>query len=212
MGRLYDITLPIHEDMIAYPGNPPIRLTPHSRIAHGDDANVIEISLGSHTGTHLDAAHHFVDGGQRVDELPLDRLIGPALVVELPSDVTAIGEEELRSAGIDGAKRVLLKTRNGELLGRDTFDEGFAHLTGHGAEYLVRSGVELVGIDYLSIEAFDADEPQAHRTLLEREVIVVEGVDLRDVPPGRYELICLPIKVAGADGAPLRAVLRELDS
>jgi arylformamidase len=211
MSMIHDITLPITEGMILYPDNPPVRLRPFNRIAHGDEANVTEISFGSHTGTHVDAAHHFVDGGQTVDELPLERLIGPALVVRIDDAVRAIGALELREAGIEGERRVLLRTRNADLLGRDSFEEDFAHITAEGAEYLLSAGVELVGIDYLSIEAFDAEEPQAHRTLLEREVVVVEGLDLRKVPPGRYELICLPLKVAGVDGAPLRAVLRSLE-
>jgi arylformamidase len=210
MRKLYDITLPIEEGMIAYPGNPETRLRPHSRIADGDDANVTELSFGSHTGTHVDAALHFIDGGQAVDELPLDTLIGEAVVVELPQDVKAIGAAELEAAGLGGAERVLLRTRNSELLGRDEFSEDFAYLTGDGAEYLVERGVRLVALDYLSVEAFDAEEPVAHETLLKREVVVVEGVDLRNVPAGRYELMCLPLKVKGIDGAPLRAVLREI--
>jgi arylformamidase len=210
MSRLYDITLPITESMITYPGNPPVQVQPHSRIADGDDANVTALSFGSHTGTHLDAAHHFVDGGQTVDQLPLDVLLGPALVVQLPDDVRAIGRDELARLELNGEERVLLRTRNSALLHKDQFDEDFAYLTGEGAEYLLELGVSLVAIDYLSIEAFDADEPEAHRTLLQREVIVVEGVDLSDVPPGRYELLCLPLKVAGIDGAPVRAVLRPL--
>jgi arylformamidase len=212
MSRLYDITLPITESMITYPGNPPVQVQPHSRIADGDDANVTALSFGSHTGTHLDAAHHFVDGGQTVDQLPLDVLLGPAVVVQLPSDVRAIGRDELARLELNGEERVLLRTRNSALLHKDEFDEDFAHLTGEGAEYLLELGVRLVAIDYLSIEAFDADEPAAHRTLLQREVIVVEGVDLSDVPAGRYELLCLPLKVAGIDGAPVRAVLRPLRS
>jgi arylformamidase len=210
MARLYDITLPIEEGMIAYPGNPETRVRPHSRIADGDDANVTELSFGSHTGTHVDAARHFIEGGQAVDALPLDTLIGEAVVVELPRNITAIGAAELEAAGVAGATRVLLRTRNAELLGQQEFSEDFAYLTGNGAAYLVEQGVRLVALDYLSVEAYDADEPAAHRTLLEKEVIVVEGVDLRDVPAGRYELLCLPLKVKGIDGAPLRAVLREL--
>jgi arylformamidase len=211
MPRIYDITLPITEDMITYPGNPPTRIRPHNSIEDGDDANVTELGFGSHTGTHLDAASHFVPGGQTVDALPLEVLIGPARVVHLPGDVTAIDEAVLREAGIESEERVLLRTRNAELLGRKEFEKDFAYLTGDGARYLVDEGVRLVAIDYLSVEAFEADEPVAHRTLLEREVIVVEGVDLRDVPAGRYELLCLPLKIAGIDGAPLRAVLREID-
>lgn len=211
MPRFYDLTLPIAEDMITYPGNPPTRVRPHSSIDDGDDANVTELSFGSHAGTHLDAARHFIPGGQTVDDLPLERLIGTARVLHFGDSVTAIGARELLDAGFDGERRILLRTRNAQLLGRDGFEEDFAYLTGDGAELLVEKGVELVGIDYLSIEAFDADTPHAHETLLEREVIVVEGLDLREVPAGEYELICLPLKVAGIDGAPVRAVLRTLD-
>lgn len=212
MARLHDVTMPITEGMITYPGNPTTRVDPHSSLEDGEDANVTKLTFGSHTGTHVDAAHHFIEGGQTVDELPLDLLIGPARVYVLPDDVSAIGADALRAAGVQGEERVLLKTRNSALLGRDEFEEDFAHLTGDGAEYLLEQGVRLVAIDYLSIEAFDADEPAAHRTLLEREVIVLEGVDLRRVDAGRYELICLPLKVAGIDGSPARVVLRSVDS
>jgi arylformamidase len=211
MAKLHDITLPIREGMITYPESPETRVEAHSRLAHGDDANVTKLTFGSHTGTHLDAAHHFVDGGQTVDELPLDVLIGPARVYDLPREVKAIGADELRQAGVTGEQRVLLRTMNSELLGRDEFSEEFAHLTADGARYLVDEGVRLVAIDYLSIEAFEADEPAAHRTLLEKEVVVIEGVDLREVEAGPYELLCLPLKVAGIDGAPARVVLRSVD-
>jgi arylformamidase len=211
MSRFYDISLPIREGMVTYPGDPPVRIRPHSRIADGDPANVLQLSFGSHTGTHVDAAHHFMDDGQRVDELPLDRLIGPARVVQIPADVTAIGERELRAVGIERERRLLLRTRNSDRIGRDQFDQDFAHLTPDGAEYLVGAGVQLVAIDYLSVEAYDAEQPLVHRTLLGAQVIIVEGVDLRQVPPGRYELICLPLRLAGADGSPVRAVLRHMD-
>jgi arylformamidase len=211
MTRIHDITMPIREAMITYPGNPETRVRPHNRIADGDDANVSVLTFGSHTGTHVDAARHFIEGGQAVDELPLQRLLGRALVVRLPEAVQAIGAAELREAGIDGHTRVLLRTRNSGLLEKTEFDEDFAYLTGDGAEFLLSQGVELVGIDYLSIEAFDAEEPVVHRTLLEREVIVVEGLDLRDIEAGEYELICLPLMVAGIDGAPVRALLREVE-
>jgi arylformamidase len=211
MTRFYDITLPIAEGMLVYPDDPDVRVRPYSRIADGEDANVTELAFGSHTGTHVDAARHFIDGAQAVDALPLERLIGPARVVQIPRDVRAIGARELREAGIDGERRVLLKTRNEVLLDRSDFQKDFAYLTGDGARYLLDAGVQLVGIDYLSVEAFDADEPVAHRALLEQEVIIVEGVDLRDVPPGRYELVCLPLRVTGIDGAPVRAVLRTLE-
>lgn len=212
MARTYDITLSIRRGMVIYPGDPAVEVEPHSRIADGDDANVTALSMGTHTGTHVDAPSHFIEGGTPVDELALERLIGPAAVVRVDPEVTAIGEAELRAAGIDGAERVLLRTRNEALLDRSDFDEGFAHLTGDGARYLLEAGVRLVGIDYLSIEASDAEDMVAHRTLLERDVVVLEGLDLREVPPGRYDLICLPMKLEGLDGAPVRAVLRTRDA
>jgi arylformamidase len=211
MTRFFDVTLPIRDGMVVYPGDPEVRVRTHSAMAEGDDANVSVLSLGSHTGTHLDAPKHFFDEGQTVEALPLDVLIGPARVVELPDDVTAIGARELERARLDGEPRVLFKTRNGRLLDRDEFSSDYAYLTADAGEYLAEAGVRLVGIDYLSVEPPDADEPVVHRTLLGRDVIIVEGLDLRQVPPGRYELLCLPLKVAGIDGAPLRAVLRSLD-
>jgi arylformamidase len=211
MARFHDISLPITRDLIVYPDDPGIRIEPHSRIDDGDDANVTRLAFGSHTGTHVDAARHFFPGGQTVDEVPLDRLIGPAHVVHVAADVTAIGAAELRAAGVRDAERVLLRTRNAELLGRPGFQEDFAHLTEDGARYLLETGVVLVGIDYLSVEAYGAAEPVVHRALLAREVVIVEGLDLRAVPAGRYELLCLPLRLAGLDGAPVRAVLRSLE-
>jgi len=159
MARFYDISLPITDDLIVFPDDPDIDISPHSSIGDGDDANVTRLELGTHTGTHVDAASHFIQGGQTVDDLPLSRLIGPARVVHIPDQVTAIGPDDLREAGVGEETRVLLRTRNARLLGRDEFSEEYAHLTGAGASFLVESGVELVGIDYLSVEAFDAEEP-----------------------------------------------------
>jgi arylformamidase len=209
MHRYHDVSLPISEELITYPGDPPIRLSSHARIADGDDANVTRLSFGSHTGTHVDAPLHFIDGARAIDEVPLDVLIGPVLVAEFDPGTTAIGAAELRAAGVSGATRVLLRTRNRELLNEEEFRKDFTWLSGEGADYLLQEGVKLVGIDYLSIEEFGADEPVAHRKLLERDVVILEGVDLRGVPAGRYELICLPLRLAGLDGAPARVVLRE---
>jgi arylformamidase len=211
MVRYHDITLPITDGMITYPDDPAVRVRAHARIADGEAANVTALSLGSHTGTHVDAPRHFLDGGRPVDELALERLLGPARVVRIPDDITAIGASALRSAGVGGEARVLLRTRNAALLGRPGFQADFAHLTEDGARYLVDVGVRLVGIDYLSIEAFDAREPVVHRTLLERDVVILEGLDLRDVAPGPYELVCLPLRLAGLDGSPVRALLRAMD-
>jgi arylformamidase len=206
---IHDISLPISARLTTYPGDPPIEIRPHARIQAGDDANVTRLSFGSHTGTHVDAPHHFLDGGRRVDELALDVLIGPALVAAIPADVTAIGEAELRAAGVEREARVLLQTRNGELPREGEFRTDHAYLTGDGARFLLDAGVRLVGIDYLSVEAFDAPAAEVHRALLARDVIILEGLDLRGVAPGRYELLCLPLRLTGLDGAPARAVLRR---
>lgn len=211
MTRLYDISLPIREGMVLYPGNPEVRVEPKDRIADGAVANLTLLSLGSHTGTHVDAARHFIDEGQSVDRLALDRMIGPAIVIRIPDDVTAIDATELRRHDVSAAPRVLLRTRNSAMLDRDHFDTTFAHLTTDGARYLAESGAVLVGIDYLSVEGYGSEDHGAHLALLQREIVILEGADLRDVPAGRYELLCLPIKILGGDGAPARAVLRSLD-
>jgi arylformamidase len=209
--RFYDISRPVRDGMIIFPDDPGVRFRAHSSIADGDEANVTKIEFGSHTGTHVDAPLHFLERGAPVDALPLDRLIGLARVAHIPKEVRAIDADRLRAAELDGATRVLLRTRNSDFWAGDEFREDFAYLTGDGARYLVDQGVELVGIDYLSVEEFGAEEMVAHRTLLDREVVVVEGLDLRGVPAGRYELFCLPIKLAGLDGAPARVVLRTID-
>ncbi|HWV58757.1 MAG TPA: cyclase family protein [Longimicrobiales bacterium] len=208
MPHFYDITLPITEDLVVYPGDPEIRLRPHSRIADGDPANVTSIAFGSHTGTHVDAPRHFFDEGRAVDELSLDVLIGPAVVLEIPRHVRSIGPEDLREAGYDGAGRLLLKTGNASLPHRREFVEEFAFLSEAAALFLVEAGVRLVGIDYLSVEAFDATHAPVHHVLLRAGVVILEGIDLRQVPAGEYELICLPLRLAGLDGSPVRAVLR----
>ena len=176
-------------------------------MANGAAANVSAVAMGTHTATHVDAPRHFIEGGAPVDEMPLERLIGPAVVVAFGASVTAVGEAELRAQPLDGHARVLLKTRNSALLRRPDFVRDYAYLAPDGAEYLLRVGVELVGIDYLSIEQFESADHRTHLLLLERGVVIVEGLDLSAVRPGTYELVCLPLKLAGLDGAPARAVL-----
>jgi arylformamidase len=168
---------------------------------------VSSVALGSHTGTHVDAAKHFFDDGQTVDRIPLDRFIGPAILIAFGDDVLSIGAADLEQHEIGSHTRVLLKTRNSSLLRRPEFVRDYTYLAPDGAEYLVRRGVELVGIDYYSIEQFKSGHHRTHLTLLEKSVVIVEGLDLSEPPPGEYELICLPLRLAGLDGAPARAVL-----
>jgi arylformamidase len=212
MRRILDISTPIVTGGLVYPGNPAIAVTPQQSIAAGASANVSSVFFGSHTATHVDAAKHFFDDGEAVDELPLDRLIGRATVLEFADDVMQIGVKELEGQPLGGARRVLLKTRNSALLEQAEFAKNYTFLAPDGAELLAEKGVELVGIDYLSIEQFRSGHHRTHRTLLERRIVIVEGLQLGGVAPGEYDFICLPLRLAGMDGAPARAVLLELDA
>jgi arylformamidase len=207
VSRIYDISVPIRSGGLVYPGNPEIAITLEQAIAKGAGANVSSIRFGSHTGTHADAARHFFDGGQSVDRIPLERLIGPALLLSFPEDLRAIGAADLRNHDLKGHTRILLRTRNSALLSQKEFVREYTYLAPDGAQYLVDNGVELVGIDYLSIEQFHSGHHMTHRTLLERSVVILEGLDLSAPAPGEYELICLPLRIEGCDGAPARAVL-----
>jgi arylformamidase len=208
MPRIHDISLPIAAGGFVYPGNPSIEITLQQALSRGDGANVSALAFGSHTATHVDAAKHFFDGGQTVDLLPLDRLIGPATVIEFDDTVMAIGRSDLERHDLSGVRRVLFKTRNSRVLqSQPTFSSDYTYVAPDAAEYLVQLGIELVGVDYLSIEQFRSGHHRTHRALLEMAVVIIEGLALADVSPGTYELICLPLKLTGLDGAPARAVL-----
>jgi len=207
MTRIYDISTPVRNAGVVYPGNPEIRIEPQQAISRGAGANVSSVALGSHTGTHVDAAKHFFDDGQTVDRIPLDRLIGRAVLLAFDDTLMSIGAGDLERHDIGAHTRVLLKTRNSSLLRRADFVRDYTYLAPDGAEYLVQRGVELVGIDYYSIEQFHSGHHRTHLTLLEKDTVIVEGLDLSEPPPGEYQLVCLPLRLAGLDGAPARAVL-----
>jgi arylformamidase len=207
VSRIYDISVPIRSGGLVYPGNPEIDITLQQAVAKGAGANVSTIRFGSHTGTHVDASRHFFDDGQPVDQIPLDRLIGPALLVSFADDVRSVGAAELKAHDLRGRKRILLRTRNSALLSQKEFVKDYTYLAPDGAEHLVDLGVELVGIDYLSIEQFHSGHHKTHRTLLAKSVVILEGLDLSVPAPGEYQLICLPLRIEGCDGAPARAVL-----
>jgi arylformamidase len=207
VSRIYDISMPIRSGGLVYPGNPEIEIMLQQAVAKGAGANVSSIRFGSHTGTHADAARHFFDDGQTVDRIPLERLIGPALLVSFPDDVRAIAAADLQKHDLKGQTRILLRTRNSALLSQKEFVRDYTYLAPDGAQYLVDNDVELVGIDYLSIEQFHSGHHMTHRILLERSVVILEGLDLSAPAPGEYELICLPLRIEGCDGAPARAVL-----
>ncbi len=207
MKRIYDISVPIRTGGVVYPGNPQIDITLTSAVARGDTANVSQIVFGSHTGTHADSSRHFFDGAQPVDQIPLERLIGPARLVAMGDEIRSVGEKELRAAGVEGQKRILIRTRNSQLLKLSEFVPDYTFIAPDAAQYLVDIGVELVGVDYLSIEQFHSGHHKTHRTLLAKDVVIIEGLALGEPPAGDYQLICLPLRLEGLDGAPARAVL-----
>ena len=207
MPTIYDVSLPVVNGGLVYPGNPEIEISPQQEISKGASSNVSLLTFGSHTGTHVDAQKHIIEGGLAVDALPLDVLMGPALLIVVPDDVMAVGVKELRDHDLTGQQRVLIRTRNSGFIRQKEFVRDFTYLAPDGATYLADLGVRLVGVDYLSIEQFRSGHHMTHRTLLGRGVVIVEGLDLSMPPAGAYELRVLPLRLTGLDGAPARAVL-----
>ena len=209
---IFDITVPIRAGMPIYEGDPAVEIAAWSALEKGDSANVSFLHFGAHTGTHVDAPAHFIEGARRVDALPLDVLIGPARVVRVPDDIEEIDVNFLESSDLMGIERVLFHTRNSNFWS-EGFRKDFTHLLPEAAEMLVEMGIKLVGTDYLSIEKFHSGHHRTHLTLLSHGVVIVEGLNLGAVPAGDYELICLPLKIAdgAGDGAPARVILRTLD-
>ncbi len=205
---MYDISVGVSPEIPVWPGDPPVVLERVKSLENGDEANISRIQSGVHVGTHIDAPIHFVEGGATVDAIPLKSLLGRAYVVDLrKADV--LDAAALESARIPPrTRRLLFKTRNSELWtsGESSFQRDFVAVDASGAEWLVKKGVKLVGVDYLSVAPFNDGGP-THRILLEAGVVVVEGLNLARVSKGRYTLYCLPVKLMGSDGAPARAVL-----
>jgi arylformamidase len=205
--RLLDVSVPLVQGLPTYPGNPEFELQAIKRIADGGSSNVSRLVLGTHTGTHVDAPRHFIDGGLGVDGLPLNLLIGRARVVELQTR-GPIAAEDLEAVGLREDLRVLLKTPNSSLWNSPGFHQRYTHLSAAGARFLVEQGVKVIGIDYLSIEGFKSAGAPAHKALLSSGAVIIEGLNLSDVEPGMYEMYCLPLRIAGGDGAPARVVLK----
>jgi arylformamidase len=208
---IYDITVPIRANMPVYEGDPGVKIDAWSAFAKGDSSNVTMLNFGAHTGTHVDAPAHFIEGANTIDKLPLEVLIGPVRVVHVPEDYTEIDTAFLTECNLEGVDRLLFRTRNSGFW-NEGFRKDFTHLIPEAAASLVAKGIKLVGTDYLSIEKFRSGHHRTHLTLLSQGVVIVEGLYLADVPAGDYELICLPLKIAdgSGDGAPARTVLRTL--
>ena len=207
MSKIFDVTVPLSAEVPTFPGDPPFLIESLYRIANGDPYNVARISLGTHSGTHIDAPYHFLADGQTVDQLPLEILMGKARVVELAAR-DKIERAELEARNLRDDIRVLLKTRMSGQLRQPRFQEDFVYLTPDAATYLVQAGIKLVGIDYLSLEKYGSTDYAAHHVLLKAGVVIIEGLDLSDVEPGEYDMTCLPLRIVGADGAPARVILR----
>jgi arylformamidase len=210
MTRLVDVSLTLGPGTLVWPGDPAIDIEPTLRISRGDSANVSEIRLGTHSGTHVDPPVHFIDGTPGIDRLSLDRVFGDALVLDLAGVREPIEPPRLEALDIPrGVTRVLLRTANSELWRRSpvTFPESYACLTPDAARWIVDRGIQLVGIDFLSIEQKGAAGHPVHHTLLEKGVVIVEGLDLFYAEAGPYKFVCLPLKIEDGDGGPARAAL-----
>jgi arylformamidase len=206
--KLIDVSVRIDANLPTYPGNTPFTLEAVKRLARGDSSNVSTLHLSAHSGTHVDAPRHFFDSAPGVEGLALEMLVGRARVVEVASR-KAISAEALAGIDLSEDVRVLVKTANSRLWGSAEFHRDYAGVTEDGAKYLLDHGIKLVGVDYLSVEEFKKPGAPAHHILLGAGIIVIEGLNLRDVEPGIYEMFCLPLPVVGSDGAPARVILRR---
>jgi len=206
--KLIDVSVPIDANLPSYPGNTPFTLEAIKRIARGDSSNVSSLHMSVHAGTHVDAPRHFFDNAIGIDALPLDMLLGRTRVIDVRTR-KGIGPDELSAVDLSEDVRVLIKTVNSRLWGTPEFHQDYVGVTEAGARYIVEHGIKLVGVDYLSVEEFKKPGAPAHHALLGGGTIVIEGLNLRDVEPGVYEMFCLPLRIVGADGAPARVVLRR---
>lgn len=210
--KFIDISLPITSELPTWPGDPQVSFHALSAISMGDESNLTQISMSLHTGTHIDAPKHFIDTGRTTDQIPLEKLIGDVLVVGIDDSVDvltdAVLETHLQSADIKQANKILFKTRNSNILHTHLheFHTDFVGIDTSAANYLAQFNLDLIGVDYFSVSPYN-ETSSPHLILLSREIVLLEGIDLTNVSPGFYQLICLPIKVFDCEGAPARAIL-----
>jgi arylformamidase len=206
-----DVSVTLRTGMVNWPGDPPARISHALDMERGDPCTVSLLEMGAHTGTHMDAPAHFVRGGIGIDSMPLDAAIGSARVIPI-RDRKSIKPDELVQHVIRRGERVLFKTHNSDhCWDTDSFVEDFVYLSATAAQYLAERQVRLVGVDYLSVGGFRADGVESHQALLKAGIWIIEGLNLKRVRPGRVQLVCLPVKIAGGDGAPARALVRPMD-
>ena len=208
-----DVSLTLKSNMVHWPGDPPFSIERVREMDRGDTVNLSKITMGAHSGTHVDAPVHFIKGAKGVDRLLFDLLIGPARIIEI-ADTDTIKEKELAGHGIKKGERILLRTRNSikKILYSDTFSEDFVYMEKGAAEFLVTRGIKTLGVDYLSVGGYKKNGSDVHRTLLNAEILVIEGLDLTEALPGDYNMICLPMKILGSDGAPARVIVKTTET
>jgi len=208
MSRIIDVTVPLSADVPTFPGDPRFQMEFSHRIADGQPYNVAKVTMGAHSGTHVDAPYHFLAEGATVEALPLEILMGKVLVVRVTAR-DCIDLADVQSLDLTDEIRVLFKTRMSGQLKSPEFQEDFVYLAPAAAAHLVQAGIKLVGIDYLSVEKFQSPDFATHHALLGAGVVIVEGLDLSEADPGQYDMVCLPLRMVGADGSPARVVLRK---
>lgn len=210
--KIFDISIPLQSGMPVWPGDDNPEFEQYTTIDNGDIVNSTRIYSSAHIGTHVDAPRHLFNEGRTIDEIPLKVLIGSTMVVDL-NDANQISRHVLSSIKWQNSSRILFKTLNSKYWesSQSQFKQDFVSLTPDGAEFLLEKKIQLVGIDYLSIDLFNADQLPVHKILLKNDVVIIEGLNLAEVPEGLYELICLPIKILGSDGAPARAILKSVN-
>jgi arylformamidase len=210
VSKWIDVSVPLKSGMAHWPGDIEVAVTRVSSIAEGEICNLSRLHMSAHTGTHMDAPLHFVDGAMSIDQLPFDATIGPARVIEINSPVS-ISRDDLVPFAPEAGERLILKTKNSLRCWEiHEFVEDFVYISADAANYLAERKIRTIGVDYLSVGGFHRDTVETHVALLDAGIWIIEGLDLRNVPPGCYELICLPMKLLGCDGAPSRAILKAL--
>jgi arylformamidase len=210
--KIYDISVPISRTSVVWPDDPKVAIRKLSKIANGDEVNISQISMSLHTGTHIDAPNHFIDNGKTIDQVPLAKLVGEVLVMSFEDHIKVINEHALVShpmlKDLLTAKKVLFKTSNSSYLdmSQGKFSEDYVGIDKSGAHYLAGLNLDLIGLDYLSVAIFD-DTQDPHQILLSKEIVLLEGITIKHVSPGFYDLYCLPLPVSGSDGSPARTIL-----
>lgn len=214
--KIYDISIPITPTMPVWPGDPPAEITPISAITQGDSVNISQLNMGVHCGTHIDAPKHFIDGGNTVEQIPLEKLIGTVLVLEIDPTVNVITDVILKQHPdinlLKQASKIIFRTRNSSLWHEypNQFRPDYVGIDSSGAAYLSQLNLDLIGIDYLSIAPYE-ETIEPHRILLTHDIVLLEGLNLSSVPSGIYDLYCLPLKLANCEGSPARVLLIERD-